>query len=82
MSRPTKEKIDKARAILRPDEPGDVVASDIEWAIDVMLAATEPPSDEELAEEAERMCPVETYWDKTPEMEWAYKAGARREGRR
>lgn len=81
MNRPTREQIEQARAlVLRLDAEASHLPDSMRDALRTLLAATAPPTDEELAQEATR-CPR-----REGSADWAstflegYIAGARREG--
>lgn len=79
--KPTQEQIAEARDVLLPLPPDGETAELNREGVDalcILIAATEPPTDEELAEEAARVFPRR---DDAAERE-GYAAGARREGRR
>lgn len=95
MTRPTPEQVAEARRHLAPELSSDRVSVVDTKSLRILLAATEPPTDEELAEES--ACVL--YGDPPPAEQVEhnkvllrdggqlyavrfYAAGARREGRR
>lgn len=82
--KPTAEQVAEARDFfLAPDPQGPLRPTDVHRHIQTLLAATEPPTDEELAEEAESAwsaarLPIVTL----RQYRAVYIAGAQRKGRR
>lgn len=85
---PTKEQVEEARAWLAENwgiapNPRDITDEGAERTVEmitILLAATDEPTDEELAREAAAYAPPNAAC--TSAMRRAYIAGARREGRK
>jgi hypothetical protein len=90
-TRPTREQIEAARVWLAENwsiapDPRDITEEGVERTVQmitILLAVTAQPTDEELAEEAERAwSSVRLRLATLREFRAIYIAGARREGRR